>query len=112
MATVVLAVGIAGAVATYGALSRSAGLAAEYEQAALLAERRLAEVEAEGSTALVNESGDFAEEYPDYRWEQEVVAGEVEGLSELRLTVRWGSGEPQRNITIVTYVLDEAAAVL
>lgn len=110
MATVVLAVGIAGGVAAFGAMSRATGLAAQREEAALLAERRLAEIEAEGSTALAAETGDFGEEYPDYTWEQEVLPTAFEGVSELQLTVRWGSGEARRSLVVSTYVLQEPAA--
>ncbi len=107
VATVILVLGVAGAVAAFGAVSRTSGLAAEYEQAALLAERHLAEAEATGSAALVADSGDFGEEFPGCEWEQEVLATETEGVQEFRLTVRWKSGDAQRSILVTTYVLEE-----
>lgn len=107
VATVVLAVGVVGALSVFGVISRASATAAEYDQAALLAERRLAEVEALGSEGAVSDSGDFGEEFPGYRWEQEVLETEHEGLQELRLTVEWGSEQSRRGMVVATYVFAE-----
>lgn len=107
VATAVLAVGVAGTMATFGAISRASGTASEYEIAARLAEQRMAEIEAAGSEAIVSDTGDFGEEYPEYRWEQEVLDTDTEGVLELRLTVEWTSGESQRRVVVSTYFVDE-----
>ncbi|MBI3948224.1 MAG: prepilin-type N-terminal cleavage/methylation domain-containing protein [Armatimonadetes bacterium] len=107
VATAVLAIGVAGAVATFGVIARASGTAAEYELAALLAERRMAEIEAEGIAAAVSDTGDFGEEHPECRWEQEVLDTETQGVLELRLTVEWDSGQSERRVVVSTYLLDE-----
>lgn len=104
VATVILAVGIAGAVATFGAISRASGTAAEYDQAALLAERRLAEIETLDETPTDQDSGDFGEDYPGYKWEQEVLSTEYDDLIEVRVTVTWGNNEPRHHIDVSTYM--------
>jgi len=109
VATVVLVVGVAGAVAAFGAVARASGVSAEREQAAILAERHLAEVEASDPAALAAGSGDFGEDAPGYQWEQEILPTDTEGLSELRLTVRWKSGEDDRSAVVSTYVLQAVA---
>ncbi len=110
VAIVVLALGIAGALAAFGSISRTSGLAAEYDQAALLAERHLTEVEATGSTAVVAGSGDFGDDYPGYQWEQEIIPSDTqEGVAELKVTVQWKSGDSQRSVTVSTYVAQEMA---
>ncbi|NLB95910.1 MAG: prepilin-type N-terminal cleavage/methylation domain-containing protein [Armatimonadetes bacterium] len=109
VATLVLAMGIAGALATFGAISRASGMAAEYDQAALLAERRLAEIAVLGVSELTEESGDFGDEAPGWQWEQELLETEIEGVIELRVTVRWESGNRRREFQVSTYVPEEGA---
>lgn len=106
VATTVLAVGVSGALATFGAISRASGVSAEYDQASLLAERRMAELESEiaAGQPLQADSGDFGEDYPDYRWEQEVNPTDMDSLVELDLTVRWGSENSPRTVVISTYL--------
>jgi Tfp pilus assembly protein PilV len=107
VATVVLAVGIAGSLATFGAISRASGMAAEYDRAALLAERRLAEIEALGVSEVTSESGDFEEEAPGWQWEQEVLDSETEGVVEVRVTVSWESGDRRRELQVSTYLPED-----
>ncbi|HHX40495.1 MAG TPA: prepilin-type N-terminal cleavage/methylation domain-containing protein [Armatimonadetes bacterium] len=109
VATLILAMGIAGALATFGAISRASGMAAEYDQAAFLAERRLAEIAVLGASALTEESGDFEDEAPGWQWEQEVVETEIEGVIELRVTVFWESGDRRREFQVSTYLPEEGA---
>jgi prepilin-type N-terminal cleavage/methylation domain-containing protein len=110
VAIVVLAVGIAGTLAALGAISSSSGAAAEYDRAALLAERQLAEIEAQEQAPSGEDSGDFGEEYPGYQWEQEVLATDVENLVEVRLTVSWGNEKARRSIQVSTYLLQEQSS--
>jgi hypothetical protein len=106
VATAVLALGVAGAVATFGVITRASGAAAEYEHAALLAEQRLTELEQGGNEALISESGDFGEDHHGFRWEQEVFTSEREPeLMEVRLTVEWDSGDTTRRILVSTYMI-------
>jgi general secretion pathway protein I len=89
--------------AVLGSQSQSVSLASEARfstTAALLAQAKMAELEAKRPEDLASASGDFGEDYPEYTWE--VKAGNVmldepkhvgEHLVELDLVVSWGDGE-------------------
>jgi len=114
----ILALGIAGAVATFGSITRASGVAAQYDEAALLAERRLTEVDAMDPSTVTQDSGDFGEDFPGWTWEQELVAVDTTAatdtdtseLQELRVTVRWKDGNRDRSLVVSTYLLQPAAA--
>ena len=74
-------------VAVYGSQSQSISLASEAKlntSAALLAQAKIAEIEAENAENLTSDSGDF----PNYRWDLSVsdvpFFGEQEALKHLR----------------------------
>ena len=86
-------------VAVFGSQSQSLTLAHEAKfntAAALLAQRKMAEVEIGNSLDLSSSSGDFGEDFPEYQWELNVSevplpgTGEVEYLKQVDLTVGWG----------------------
>jgi general secretion pathway protein I len=80
--------------------SQSLSLASEAKfntTAALLAQSKIAEVEAENPEDLASDSGDFGEDFPNYHWDLTVsylgFAGAEEALDYLRqidLVVSWG----------------------
>jgi general secretion pathway protein I len=86
--------------ALLGSHSQSISLAGEakfYTNAALLAQKKMAELELEGFDDLVSESGDFGEEFPGYRWEVKVDDADFEGFEEIAkhikkidLSLNWG----------------------
>jgi hypothetical protein len=101
VAIVVLALGVSGALATFGAISHASGVASDYDQAAVLAERHLTEVLATGETP-VTESGDFGEDAPRFRWEQEALPDDTGQLLEVRVTVSWQSGTATHSVVLST----------
>jgi general secretion pathway protein I len=87
-------------VAVFGSQSQSLSLANEAKfntTAALLAQGKMAEIEILKGEDLASNSGDFGEDFPDYRWDLTVsdvaFAGAEEVLDRLKqisLSVTWG----------------------
>lgn len=83
--------------------SQSLSLAGEARfntTSALLAQNKMAEIEAEKPEEMTSDSGDFGEDFPNYRWDlqvSDVSLPETEGLSDLLkrfdLNVSWGDDE-------------------
>jgi general secretion pathway protein I len=75
-------------VAALGSQSQSLSLANEAKfntTASLLAQRKIAEIMAGQPEDLASDSGDFGEDFPDYRWEitmSDVAFAGAEGVSE------------------------------
>lgn len=94
IATAILAIAL---VAALGSQSQSVSLASEARfstTAAFLAQKKMAELEAEDLDGLTSDTGDFGEDFPGYRWESEVGDAKLEGLEKssddvkkIRLTV-------------------------
>ena len=83
---------------------RSASDAKRKVEAAMLAENKLSEL----TTNLVlmtpgANSGDFAPDWPDYRWESGLVQRDVD-LSELQVRVVWNSRGVDRFVSLSTFV--------
>lgn len=108
VAMVLLAIGITGAMAALSGTLQGAGLAEEYTTAGLLAQSRLTELEQVDGLIEGTAEGDFGEDYPGWRWEQEVVQAESEGLLQVTVTVIWQSGSTERTYTLTTYRLQPA----
>jgi general secretion pathway protein I len=89
--------------AVLGSQSQSVSFATEAKfstTAALLAQSKMAEIEAQDPEYLTSDSGDFGEDFPDYTWEanvRDVFLDEPENasdhLKQIDLTVSWGEGE-------------------
>ena len=87
-------------VVVFGSQSQSVSLASEAKfttTAALLAQSKIAELEAENSVDVASSSGDFGEDFPGYRWELTVsdvgFADTEKGAEHLRqidLKLVWG----------------------
>jgi general secretion pathway protein I len=85
--------------AVLGSQSQSLSLASEAKfstTVALLAQSKMAEIEAEKPEDLTSDSGDFGDDYPGYRWDKsvnDVTFDEPEGVSDhlkqIDLTVSW-----------------------
>jgi general secretion pathway protein I len=89
--------------AVLGSQSQSVSFATEAKfstTASLLAQGKMAELEARKPEDLYSESGDFGEEFPDYAWEatvEDVFFSEPENVSQhliqINLVVSWGEEE-------------------
>jgi general secretion pathway protein I len=83
-----------------GSQSQSVSFAnsAKFEtMAALLAQSKMSEITMQEAGAITNDSGDFGDDYPGYRWEVNVNDTAIAGidnisdyLKQLDLTVTWG----------------------
>jgi len=72
-------------VSVYQSQSQSASMASDSRfltTASLLAQSRMAEIDATDTRSVVAADGDFGEAFPDYRWQMEV--GNVEEIPLLR----------------------------
>jgi len=101
-----LAIIAATLVVVLGSQSQSLSLATETKfttTAIFLAQHKMAQVEAGNPEDLSADSGDFGEDFPDYRWEltvSDAPSVEPEGVSDylgqLDLTVSWGEDSPYK----------------
>ena len=86
--------------AVLGSQTQSLSLASEAKfntTATLLAQLKMAEIESEFSQDLSSNSGDFGDEFPDYRWEltmsdaiYPVSEKASESLKQIDLVILWG----------------------
>lgn len=89
--------------AVFGSQSQSLLLASEAKfstTAAFLAQMKMAELDAGDSRDLNSDSGDFGEDFPDYRWESKVTYATFSGAEEVSdlikqidLKISWGEDE-------------------
>lgn len=93
VATLILAIGVAGAMSALAASTRAAGVTERLHTASLLAQRRLTEIEMQSDTLSAGEQqGGFGEQYPDYRWRQAVEQTNMTDLFSVTVTVEWNQG--------------------
>ena len=55
--------------------------------ASLLAQSKMAEIEAMDLEDISSDSGDFGEDFPDYSWRVDVTETEIENLKKVKVTV-------------------------
>ncbi len=105
VATILLGIGI---FATVGAISvavRATGSAEFYQKAALLAQRKIEELEVQPQTLSQGEqNGDFGAEYPGYRWRQRVASSEYPSLYQVTVTIERGTDESPLRREFSTYL--------
>jgi prepilin-type N-terminal cleavage/methylation domain-containing protein len=108
LATVAL-IAIVLPVALYGVqLSLQMSSTARHQaEAATLAQSKLQELTAELAAAtqvsMGNESGDFAPDFPNYRWQSTATMLDT-NLEQLDVRVSWMSRNQERNLTVSTWV--------
>ena len=106
VATVLLVLGVVGALACISSATRSTSISSEYTTAALLAQQKIAEVEATPDQIQGGEqSGDFGEEHPTFSWRQNIESSNIASLMRVTLIIEWKSGAIPRQAQFVTYVL-------
>jgi Tfp pilus assembly protein PilV len=107
VAMVLLAVGIGGAVLAVGSSTRVSGASKDQTVMALLAQRRLTEIETEGvasGNGLVegSDGGDFGDDYPDFSWEQEITTTDTTDLLQVTVRVIHRTRAQERTFELVT----------
>jgi general secretion pathway protein I len=106
VATVLLALGVVGTLACISSATRSTSISSEYTTAALLAQQKISELQAQPEQVQGGEqTGDFGEEYPNFSWQLQVDSGVIASLFRATLIVEWRSGTRARRAQFVTYLL-------
>src|SRR4030067_1731293 len=72
--------------------------------ATLLASERMSEIEQEDFPDTGEDSSNFGDDYPDYRWKTSVSDTAYENIREVKVDVMWGEGSSERSIGLVNYV--------
>jgi type II secretion system protein I len=109
VAAILLFVGAVSAMMCISSSIRTAGVAEAHAKAALLAERRLAELETQPDQVTAgDQQGDFGDEYPGYQWMQSVEPTDLSDVSRVTLTITWPNGTRLGRATFVTQLRTEA----
>jgi prepilin-type N-terminal cleavage/methylation domain-containing protein len=82
----------------------TASLARQQAQAASLCQGKLNELVTGNEWQHADLAGDFAPDWPDYRWTMQVGDWDGKTLWQLDLTVRWNHGGKERSLTSSTLV--------
>lgn len=103
VATILLFVGGVAAMMCISSSLRITGVAEAHAKAAMLAERRLAELETEPDLLTAgDQQGDFGDEYPGYQWMQSVEPTNLTDVSRVTLTISWPNGLRTGRASFVT----------
>ena len=109
---VLVAVTIAGVVfvvlmSGFGTGLKTTGIAEDYTTAAFLAKDLLAELELKKEIKAGKESGDFGEEFPNFRWSTEVEKDTTLPFYRASAQVFFTRGTTEREMTLRTVLLAE-----
>ena len=72
--------------------------------ATLLASERMSEIEQEDFPDTGEDSSNFGDDYPGYRWKTSVSDTAYENIREVKVEVMWDDGSSERSIGLVNYV--------
>ncbi|MCW3097405.1 MAG: prepilin-type N-terminal cleavage/methylation domain [Chthonomonadaceae bacterium] len=106
IASILLIVGVSGALGAIGASTRTASYAAEIQTAALLAQRQLAETASQPNSLSSggDQEGSFDDPYSNYHWKQSVESTDYPKLFKVTVTVTWGPTFHPNQREITTYL--------
>ena len=76
-------------------------------KATLLAQKKMAELEAEGFPPLGIIGGDFGDPDNLYAWTQTVNTTPFDFAREVTVEVKWKDGEETRSLDLVTYMVEQ-----
>ncbi len=111
-AVVVLGIGIASVLALISQSTRAISIARSATVQASLAKMVMVEIENKYWQKKVDDisnSGDFGEDFPDYRYEvvvTEDIDEEVPALQQVDVTIFYDGVVPPREYTLTTYLID------
>jgi hypothetical protein len=88
----------------------AAGHAADATQAAALAASKLEELAACQQLDQTLMEGDFGEDWPNFRWQAQLVNWQQDALGELTVTVSWQRRDRDHQVTLTTLVYDGTLA--
>lgn len=105
VATLLLAIGVAGALAAFSSATKAAVTAEGLHTATLLAQRKMSDIEQQASQITGgDQQGDFGDEYPGYHWQETVEATDYQNLFKVTVTVFWGGQVSPNSRAFVTYL--------
>lgn len=106
VATLLLAIGVSAAMLALSTSSQASYRAERVQTAALLAQKQMTEIELQTSQLTGGEQqGNFGEQYPEYKWKENVEATNYPELFKVTLTVQWDLGHtPPRESLFTTYL--------
>lgn len=105
VATFILAIVIISVMGAFASLTQANSKAQFMQTAALLAEKKISEMEMKAtSLSGGDQQGDFGEEYPTYRWKQSVESTDYPKLFKVSMTIQWGSGNPSEQRLFTSYI--------
>jgi general secretion pathway protein I len=105
IATVLLAIAIVGALSAISSSTRATEAGERVQTAAILAQRKLTELEIQASNLTSGEQqGDFGAEYPEYRWQATMDTTEFDKLLRVTLIISWGDPSRPNRREFVTYL--------
>lgn len=103
IAMAILAIGLVG---VFQSQSQSVSMAAHARfltTASLLAQSKMAEIDARDSRSLQSEEGDFGAEFSDYRWRMEVRDTEIDRVRRLEMNVTHARLAKNNTYTVILY---------
>ncbi|HEV2472015.1 MAG TPA: type II secretion system protein, partial [Chthonomonadales bacterium] len=104
VASLLLAIAVAGALEAFSAATRAEDAGSRLQTAAMLANRRIAELELHPQELTPGtEHGSFGAEFPQYQWDQQVASTDYDGLLKVRVRVTWGAGQGSARL-VTTYL--------
>jgi prepilin-type N-terminal cleavage/methylation domain-containing protein len=95
------------AMRSIGLCTRLGGQSRRQIEAASLARSKLTELTCSGQWQTGEKSGDFGEDWPNYRWAAVVSTWTDSTVSQLDVTVTWQSQGRKRSVTLSTLVYAE-----
>ena len=106
VASMVLVIGAVAALNCISMASSSARISSEYSDASNLARKQFADLSQDLTNLNAGEtSGNFNDDYRDFRWSQNVETTEIQSLYKVTINIEWQSGSRSNSIPFVTYVI-------
>jgi prepilin-type N-terminal cleavage/methylation domain-containing protein len=106
VATVLLAVGILGALVAFTSATRASRIADQMQTAGLLGQRKLSDIETQSQFQNGgSQQGNF-DDYPGFRWQSDIAQTSYQYLYKVTVTIQWGEGADMRARDFVTYMVD------
>src|SRR5579871_1963008 len=108
VATLLLAIGVVAALAAISTGIQATYKADRLQTAALLAERKLGQIELEASNLTGgDQQGDFGKLYPEFRWRESVESTSYPDLFQVTVTIQWDLNNPRpQERQYITYLRD------
>ncbi|MGC8666734.1 MAG: type IV pilus modification PilV family protein [Chthonomonadales bacterium] len=104
VAALLLVLGGVAALTCISAATRSMAAAQTITTAALLAQQKISEMEADPTQLMSgDQQGDFSPDHPDYTWQTTVEPTDLAAVEKVTLTVQHRSTRGGRSVQIVTY---------